>query len=81
MSLSCTKNFDEINTDPNRPKQITPGVMLSQLQYRIVSTSIQSGRNFTHELMQVDAPRASTSGAGTAPIRGQSGGGCMEQFL
>lgn len=61
---SCTKDFEEINTDPNRPKQITPGVMLGQLQYRIVNSSMTASRNFTHELMQVDAPRSSPSGAG-----------------
>lgn len=61
---SCTKKFEELNTDPNRPKQITPGVMLGQMQYRMVSTSIQASRNFTHELMQVDAPRSSPGGTG-----------------
>ncbi len=64
LAISCTKNFKELNTDPNRPKQITPGVMLGQLQYRMVNTTMQAARNFTHELMQVDAPRASFSGAG-----------------
>ncbi|MCW3090025.1 MAG: putative SusD/RagB family lipoprotein [Ferruginibacter sp.] len=58
---SCTKNFEEINTDPNRPKEINPGVMLGQMQYRIVNTSIGGARNFTHELMQVTAPRSSSS--------------------
>lgn len=61
---SCTKDFEEINTDPNRPKQITPGVMLGQMQYRIVNSSIIDSRNFTHELMQVNAPRSSPSGEG-----------------
>lgn len=61
---SCTKDFEEINTDPNRPKQITPGVMLGQLQYRIVNSSMTASRSFTHELMQVDAPRSSPSGEG-----------------
>ena len=64
FAASCTKNFEELNTDPNRPKQITPGVMLGQLQYRMVNRSIVEGRYFTHELMQVDAPRSSTSGGG-----------------
>lgn len=63
-SISCTKNFEELNTDPNRPKEITPGVMLGQLQYRIVNSNVQAARNFTHELMQVDAPRTSAGGAG-----------------
>jgi hypothetical protein len=60
LSLSCTKDFEEINTDPNRPKDVNPGVVLSQMQYRMVSTSISAARNFTHELMQVDAPRSSS---------------------
>lgn len=64
LLVACTDNFEELNTDPNRPKEITPGVMLGQLQYRIVNSSISSARSFTHELMQVDAPRSSTSGGG-----------------
>jgi hypothetical protein len=64
LTTSCTKNFEELNTDPNRPKEITPGVMLGQLQYRIVTTNISEARSFTHQLMQVDAPRASTGGGG-----------------
>lgn len=60
LTGSCTKNFEELNTDPNRPKDVNPGVMLGQLQYRIVNSSIGAARNFTHELMQVDAPRSSS---------------------
>src|SRR5687768_13112456 len=62
--MACTNDFEELNTDPNRPKEITPGVMLTQLQYRIVNTSVSAARSFTHELMQVDAPRASSGGGG-----------------
>jgi hypothetical protein len=62
--VSCKKNFEDLNTDPNRPKEITPGVMLGQLQYRIVNSSIGGARSFTHELMQVDAPRSSAGGGG-----------------
>jgi hypothetical protein len=62
--FSCTKNFKETNTDPNRPKEINPGVILGQLQYRIVNSSTGAARSFTHELMQVDAPRVSSSGGG-----------------
>ena len=58
---SCTKNFEELNTDPNRPKDVNPGVMLGQMQYRIVNSSIGGARGFTHELMQVTAPRSSIS--------------------
>ncbi|HTL10657.1 MAG TPA: SusD/RagB family nutrient-binding outer membrane lipoprotein [Chitinophagaceae bacterium] len=59
--LSCTKNFERINTDPNRPVTVNPGVILGQMQYRIVNTTIGAARNFTHELMQVDAPVSSNS--------------------
>jgi hypothetical protein len=61
---SCTKDFDEINIDPNRPKTVSPGVILSLMQYRIINSSVSAARNFTHELMQIDAPRSSTSGQG-----------------
>jgi hypothetical protein len=64
LLLSCTEGFEELNTDPNRPKEITPGVMLGQVQYRIVNSSINAARSFTHELMQVDAPRSSAGGGG-----------------
>jgi hypothetical protein len=59
---SCTSEFEEINTDPNRPKEIYPGVLLSQMQYRFVNTGVSAARNFTHEVMQVTSPRSSTTG-------------------
>ncbi len=59
---ACTKNFETLNTDPNRPKEITPGVMLGQLEYKMVNSSMMAAKSFTHELMQVTAPRYSTSG-------------------
>ncbi|MDO9553289.1 SusD/RagB family nutrient-binding outer membrane lipoprotein [Rhodonellum sp.] len=56
---SCTSGFDELNLDPNRPTKVFPGVMLDQLQYRLVNSSIGRARGFSHELMQVSAPRMS----------------------
>jgi len=32
--ISCTDKFEDLNTDPNRPKDVTPGVLLGQMQYR-----------------------------------------------
>lgn len=64
LTAGCTQGFQELNTDLNRPKEITPGVLLGQLQYRIVNASTGAARNFTHELMQVDAPRGSAGGGG-----------------
>ncbi len=80
LLMACTDNFEEINTDPNRPKEITPGVMLGQLQYRIVNSSVSAARSFTHELMQVDAPRASTSGAGLHRYVVNPGAGVWNSF-
>lgn len=60
LAASCTKNFEKINTDPNRPTEVNPGVVLGQMEYRMVSSSISAARGFTHELMQVDAPRSSS---------------------
>jgi hypothetical protein len=80
LLVSCTHNFEELNTDPNRPEQITPGVMLGQLQYQIVNTTINAGRNFTHELMQVDAPRSSASGAGLHRYVVNPGAGVWSNF-
>lgn len=77
---SCTKDFKELNTDPNRPQEITPGVMLGQLQYRIVNSSIGAARNFTHELMQVDAPRVSTGGGGLHRYQVNPGAGVWGNF-
>ncbi|RIV23856.1 SusD/RagB family nutrient-binding outer membrane lipoprotein [Fibrisoma montanum] len=80
LQTACTNNFDELNIDPNRPQEITPGVMLGQLQYRIVNASVSAGRSFTHELMQVDAPRASTSGGGLHRYVVNPGAGVWSNF-
>ncbi|EOZ91587.1 hypothetical protein A33Q_4655 [Indibacter alkaliphilus LW1] len=61
LSQSCTQDFDEINSDPNRPSEVFPGVILDQLQYRMVNSAIGRSRGFTHELMQMMAPRASVN--------------------
>lgn len=77
---SCAKNFESLNTDPNRPKEVNPGVMLGQLQYRMVSSSITAGRSFTHELMQVDAPRSSPGGTGLHRYVVNPGAGVWSNF-
>ena len=43
----------------------TPIILLkSKINYRIIINNVSASRNFTNELMQVDAPRSSTSGQG-----------------
>ena len=77
---SCTKNFEEINVDPNRPEHVNPGVILGQMQYRIINNSVTATRGFTHELMQVDAPRSSTSGLGLHRYSVNPGAGVWNSF-
>ena len=77
---ACTKKFEELNVDPNRPKSVNPGVVLGQMQYRIVNNAVSAARNFTHELMQVDAPRASTSGLGLHRYTVSPGSGVWSSF-
>jgi hypothetical protein len=78
--ISCTKDFEEINTNPNLPKEITPGVTLGQLQYRLVNASINGAYTFNHELMQVTAPRASSSGGGIHRYVINPGAGVWNNF-
>ncbi|MBC3784191.1 SusD/RagB family nutrient-binding outer membrane lipoprotein [Spirosoma utsteinense] len=80
LLFSCSEGFEELNTDPNRPKEITPGVMLGQVQYRIVNSSINAARSFTHELMQVDAPRSSAGGGGLHRYDVTPGAGVWSNF-
>ena len=54
--------------------------MLGQLQYRIVNSSISAARNFTHELMQVDAPRVSAGGGGLHRYIVNPGAGVWSNF-
>lgn len=73
---SCTKDFDELNEDPIRPSKVNQGNLLGQVEYRMVNATIAMSKSFTHELMQVTAPRESSSG-GThryevTPTRGTS---------
>ena len=80
IAVSCTKTLESLNVDPNRPKGITPGVILGQMQYRIVNATTSASRNFTHELMQVDAPRSSAAGGGLHRYIVNPGAGVWSNF-
>lgn len=62
ITVSCTNDFEEINTDPLRPSTANQGSMLGQVEYQMVNTTISSAKEFTHEVMQVTAPNLSISG-------------------
>jgi hypothetical protein len=51
--VSCTKNFQEINTDPNRSVAATPEALLAPALYDVVTRNQTRALRLTNELMQV----------------------------
>ncbi len=60
--LSCTGDFQEINTDPNRIEQISPGTLLNPIIYGMASFNTSRADAFTFQLMQVALPFPSAAG-------------------
>lgn len=50
---SCTKDFKEINTDPNNTPRATPQQLLAPALVSTLSLNMLRNRNFNNELMQV----------------------------
>lgn len=59
---SCTQDFEEINTDPNRIDQISPGTLLNPIIYGVSSFNTDRADAFTFQLMQVALPFPSANG-------------------
>jgi hypothetical protein len=62
LLASCTKNFETINTDPNRVNTISPGTLLNPILYEVSSFNMRKSDDFTFGLMQDMLPFPSTSG-------------------
>jgi hypothetical protein len=62
LSTSCTKDFEEINTDPNRIDKISPGTLLNPIIYNMASFNMSRADAFTFNIMQVALPFPSVSG-------------------
>ncbi|HEX5653819.1 MAG TPA: SusD/RagB family nutrient-binding outer membrane lipoprotein [Chitinophagaceae bacterium] len=62
LLVSCTKDFKEVNTDPNRIDQISPGTLLNPIIYEVASFNMQQADNITFDLMQVMLNFPSPSG-------------------
>jgi hypothetical protein len=60
--FSCTKNFEEINTDPNRIEQISPGTLLNPIIFEVASFNMDRADVITFDLMQVMLPFPSPTG-------------------
>lgn len=59
---SCTKDFEEINTDPNRIESISPGTLLNPIIYEVASFNMDRADVITFDLMQVMLPFPSATG-------------------
>jgi hypothetical protein len=62
ISFSCTNDFAEVNTDPNRIEKISPGTLLNPILYEMASFNTQRASDFTFNIMQVALPFPSASG-------------------
>lgn len=62
LHAGCTKDFNEINTDPNRIERISPGTLLNPIIYSMTSFNTGRSDEFTFHLMQVKLPFPSVSG-------------------
>lgn len=62
FSIGCTKDFEELNTDPNKIEKISPGTLLNPLLYSVSSFHMQRNPGFTFDLMQQALPFPSVAG-------------------
>lgn len=59
---ACTEDFQEVNTDPNRIDQISPGTLLNPTIYGMFSFGTDRADAFTFQVMQVALPFPSPNG-------------------
>ncbi|HMR92808.1 MAG TPA: SusD/RagB family nutrient-binding outer membrane lipoprotein [Chitinophagaceae bacterium] len=59
---SCTKGFEEMNTDPNRTTSARPDQLLAPALVSTVTYNMMRNRNFNNELMQVTVDMSDAEG-------------------
>jgi len=62
INYSCTKDFEELNKDPNKIDKISPGTLLNPIIYNVASFNTLRSDGFTFNVMQVALPFPSVSG-------------------
>lgn len=62
ITSSCTKDFEDLNTDPNRLDRVSPGTLLNPVIHSMASFNAQRSTDFTFNLMQVSVPYPSVAG-------------------
>lgn len=58
---SCTKDFEELNTDPDNIQEISPNTLLNPVLYELATFNVERNEGFTMDLMQVRLPWPSAS--------------------
>jgi hypothetical protein len=59
---SCTKNFQDINTDPNNIPNALPHQLLAPALVNVMSQNMLRNRNFNNELMQITVNMSDAEG-------------------
>lgn len=62
LGAGCTNDFEQINEDPNRIAEISPGTLLNPIIYGLASHGANRSDAITFHLMQVAVPFPSVSG-------------------
>lgn len=62
MLSSCTKDFQEINTDPNNTRNALPQQLLAPALVSTMTYNMLRNRNFNNELMQVTVDMSDAEG-------------------
>ncbi|MCC8407565.1 SusD/RagB family nutrient-binding outer membrane lipoprotein [Mucilaginibacter sp. UR6-1] len=62
FSASCTRNFQEINTDPNSSSFALPQSLLAPAITDVVSANMSRSQRITNELMQITVNMGDTDG-------------------
>jgi hypothetical protein len=62
LIMGCTKDFEEINTDPNKIEKISPGTLLNPIIYEVTAFNTGRADAFTFDIMQVQIPFPSVAG-------------------
>jgi hypothetical protein len=62
LLTACEKGFEDINKDPNRISEISPGTLLNPTLYELASFNMQKSDDLTFDLMQVALSFPSISG-------------------
>lgn len=62
LNIGCTGDFSELNEDPNRIAEISPGTLINPIIYGLATHNANRSASVTFNLMQVSLPFPSVSG-------------------